>query len=65
MHGSYCQVDRASASIAISLKFHSESGKTNDFYLIFAASQLDVQHQRDSADNKPSSLLVVPLGKAR
>ena len=28
--------------------------------LIFAASLLDVQHERDSAKNKPASLLVVP-----
>ena len=32
--------------------------------LVFAASLLDVQHLRDSVENKPASLLVVPLGKA-
>ena len=32
--------------------------------LIFTASLLDVQHQRDSVENKPASLLVAPLGKA-
>ena len=31
--------------------------------LIFTASLLDAQHQRDSVENKPASLLV-PLGKA-
>ena len=31
--------------------------------LLFAASLLDVQHLRDSVENKPASLLVVPLGK--
>ena len=29
---------------------------------VFTASLLDVQHQRDSVENKPASLLVVPLG---
>ena len=32
--------------------------------LIFTASLLDAQHQRDSVDNKPASLLAMPLGKA-
>ena len=32
--------------------------------LVFTASLLDAQHQRDSVKNKPASLLVVPLGKA-
>ena len=31
--------------------------------LVFTASLLDVQHERDSVKNKPASLLV-PLGKA-
>ena len=31
--------------------------------LVFTASLLDVQHQRDSVKNKPASILVVPLGK--
>ena len=31
--------------------------------LLFTASLLDVQHLRDSVENKPASLLVVPLGK--
>ena len=31
---------------------------------VFTASLLDVQHLRDSVENKPASLLVVPLGKA-
>ena len=34
------------------------------FKLIFTASLLDAQHLRDSVENKPASLLVVPLGKA-
>ena len=32
--------------------------------LVFTASLLDVQHYWDSVENKPASLLVVPLGKA-
>ena len=32
--------------------------------LIFIASLFDVQHQRDSMENKPASLIVVPLRKA-
>ena len=31
--------------------------------LVFTASLLDTQHQRDSVKNKPARLLVVPLGK--
>ena len=54
---------RASAS-AVVLRFDSYSGQTNDFKLVFTASLLDAQHQRDSVKNKPASLLVVPLGKA-
>ena len=32
--------------------------------LVFTASPLDAQHKRVSVENKPASLLVVPLGKA-
>ena len=38
--------------------------KPMTFKLVFTASLLDAQHQRDSLKNKPTSLLVVPLGKA-
>ena len=31
--------------------------------LVFTASLLDAQHQRDSGENKPASLFVVLLGK--
>ena len=34
------------------------------YKLVFTASLLDVQHLRDSVENKSASLLVVPLGKA-
>ena len=45
------------------LDFDSESGQTNDFK-IGIASLLVAQHERDSVENKPASLLVVPLVKA-
>ena len=32
--------------------------------LVFMASLLDAQHLRDSVENKPANLLVVPLGRA-
>ena len=32
--------------------------------LVFTASLLDAQHCRDSVENEPESLVVVPLGKA-
>ena len=31
--------------------------------MVFTASLLDAQRNRDSVGNKPASLLVVPLGK--
>ena len=31
--------------------------------LVLTASLVDTQHQRDSVENKPASLFVVPLGK--
>ena len=31
--------------------------------LVFTAFLFDVQHYRDSVENKPASLLVVPLGR--
>ena len=32
--------------------------------LVFAASLLDAQHERNGVENKSASLLVVPLGKS-
>ena len=32
--------------------------------LVFTGSLFDAQHQRDSVENKPTNLLVLPLGKA-
>ena len=46
------------------LEFDYESGQTNDYKSVFTASLLDATHLRDSVENKPASLLVVPLGKA-
>ena len=33
--------------------------------LVFTASLLDAHHKRNSVENKPASLFVVQLGKAR
>ena len=46
------------------LWFDSESGQTNDFKIGIHSFLLDAQHQRDSVEIKPASLLVVPLEKA-
>ena len=58
------------------LRFNSKSGQTNESGLnpshvkpvtvkmVFTASLHDAQHVEDSVENKPESLLVVPLGKA-
>ena len=32
--------------------------------LVFTASLVDALHQRDNVENKPASLVAVPLGKA-
>ena len=47
--------------------FDSESSETNDCKigeLVFTVSLHDPQLSRDSKENKPASLLVVPLEKA-
>ena len=43
----------------------SPSGQTSDLKIgsLFTASLLDAQRLRDNVENKPASLLVVPLGK--
>ena len=39
------EVDRASVSVAVDFRFHSESGQTNDLNMdIHSFSLLDVQH---------------------
>ena len=63
IHSSDGRVVRASAPRDVVSCFDSESGQTNDLKLVLTASLLDAQHQRDSVENKPASLLVVPLAK--
>ena len=58
---------RASASGAVDSGFDSESGsrvKPMTLKLVFTVSLHDVQHQRDSEENKPASSFVVSLEKA-
>ena len=38
--------------------------KSMTLKLVFTASLLDAQHERDSVENEPTCLLVVPLRKA-
>ena len=54
---------RASASGAVDLGLIPSRVKPMTIKLVFTASLLDVRHCRDSVENKPASLLVVPLGK--
>ena len=56
------RVIRASASGAVGLI--SSHVKPMTLKLVFTASLLDAQHLRDRVENKPASLLVVPLAKA-
>ena len=59
------RVVRASAtSRAVDSGLISSQVKSVTLILVFTASMLDDQHYRDSVENKPESLLVVPLGKA-
>ena len=55
---------RASASTVVDSGLIASRVKPMTLKLVFIASLLDAQHQRDSVKNKPASLLVVPLGKA-
>ena len=54
---------RASASGSVDLDLIPSRVKPMTLKLVFTSSLLDVQHLRDSVNNKPASLLVVPLGK--
>ena len=56
-------MDRASASGAVYLGLFPSRVKPMTLKLVFTASLLDAQHQKDSVENKPASLLIVPLGK--
>ena len=59
------RVVRVSASKAVDLGLIPSVVKPmTTLKLLLTVSLLDAQHQRDSAENKPSSLLVVLLGKA-
>ena len=55
---------RASVSGAVDSGLIPNRVKPMTLKSIFTASLLDAQLQRDSVENKPASLLVVPLGKA-
>ena len=54
---------RASASGGIDLGLISSRVEPMTVKLVFTAFLLDPQHERDNVENKPASLLVVPLGK--
>ena len=56
---------RASASGAVDLSLIPSRVKPVTLNLVFTAFLLDAQHQRDNVENKPASLRVVPLGKAK
>ena len=62
------RVVRASASGAVGLDLIPSRVKPMTSYLvcfpIHSFLILNAQHLRDSVENKPSSLLVVPLGRA-
>ena len=55
---------RAFASGAVDLGSIPSRVKPMILKVVFTASLLDAQHQRDSVENKLASLLVLPLGKA-
>ena len=55
---------RASVSSAVDSGLIPSRVKPMTLTLVFTTSLLDAQHQRDSVENKPASLLVVPLGRA-
>ena len=55
---------RVSAMGAVNLGLIPSQVKPMTLKFVFRASLLDAQLQRDSAEKKPASLLVVPLGKA-
>ena len=55
---------KASASGAVDLGLIPSRVKPTTVKSVFTASLLDAQHQRESVESKPASLLFVPLGKA-
>ena len=58
------RVVRASGSRVVDSGLIPSLVKPMTLKLVFTASLQYAQHQRDSVENKPASLLVVPLGKA-
>ena len=58
------RVLRVSASGAVDSGLILSRVKPITLKLKFTTSLLDARHETDSMDNKPASLLVVPLGKA-
>ena len=57
-------VVRASALQSVDLGFVFQLGHAKRLQkMVFTASLLGAQHNRDSVENKPASLLVVSLGK--
>ena len=58
------RVVKASASGAVDSGLIASRVKLMTLKLVFTAALLDAQHLRDCVENKPASLLVVPLGKA-
>ena len=63
MNSSDGRVVKASASGAVDLDLIPNRVKPMTVKLIFTASLLNAQHERNSVESKPASLLVVPLGK--
>ena len=55
---------RASVSGAVDLDLIPSQVNPMTSKLVFTASLLEVQHQRDKEENKPARLLIVTLGKA-
>ena len=55
---------RGSASAVVDLGLIPSRAKPMALKLVFTASLLDTQHERDRVKNKRASSLAVPLGKA-
>ena len=58
------RVNGSSASGALNSNLIPSRVKPMTLKLVFTASLLDAQHQRDSGENKLASIFVVSLGKA-
>ena len=62
-NSSHSRVDKTSAYGAVDTSLIPRRTKPMISKLIFTASLLDAQHQRNSVENKPVSLPVVSFGK--